>query len=510
MAFLAAVVVGLLALIVAPGYSFYFDVTPKAVVLLAGTAGLLILAARRPEAPRPPRLFTILLLLNASSLAISTAFSTNRSLSLYGGSGRGFGALTQSVAMLFAWLVAWQSAGRPDRARVVLRGVSISAVLAAAYGMVHPPGTMGDAGQLVTWLLMGVFLCVALSTMETHRASRGLARLAAALTLVAIIAISVRAQPWSGPHRLLWRDSLSMAARRPMAGYGPEVFLAEFPHFLSRTLVQQNPDSVYDSTHNAFLDTLIAQGAPGSLLLCGLCVAGLAAAWKHRSMWLAAALAAGIVGLQFTSFTMPTAVLLLTTIGLTTALAATPGAPRPSPIFSALAPMLVVAVLYFALRLTIADHALVATRHLLDVRDLQAATAEYDAYGFWRLGASADVWYSRAWLEIARTTRESAVKSQALAIADQAAQRAVANAEAPALAWYNWAQISAFQNNSEDAQRSLRWAISASPNWYLPHWLLAQHLLREARLDEAEKESALAAELDAGHHPEIAPIYVIR
>src|ERR1035441_3429841 len=145
MAFVAALVIGLLALAIAPGYAFYFDVTPKAAVLLAGTAGMLILAARGGESPGGPRLFAVLLLLNAVSLAVSTVWSTNRALSLYGGSWRCFGAPMQGVAMLFAWLVAWKSAERPERARVVLRGVTISAVPAAALGVWRPPGTLGDA-----------------------------------------------------------------------------------------------------------------------------------------------------------------------------------------------------------------------------------------------------------------------------------------------------------------------------------------------------------------------------
>jgi len=507
MAFAAAlpmgVVTGLLALISAPEYT--------AVALLVGTAALLILAARRTESPRGPRLFGILLLLNAASLAVSTALSPYRPLSLYGGTERCFGAATQCVAMLFAWLVAWQSAGRPEWARIVLRGLSIAGLLVAAYSVVRPPGTLGDAGHLVTWLIISVFLSMALSTMETHFAWRGLARAFATLILAGVIVIGARAALWAGPHRLLWSDSLSMAARRPMAGYGPEVFAAEFPHFESKSLAESSPNPIYESPHNAFLDALVSQGAPGFLLLCALCIAGFTAAWKRRAVWLAAALAAGIVGLQFTSFNIPTAVLFLTTIALTAALAEAPAATRPSPIFSAVAPLLVVALLYFALRLIIADHALYSTRRLLNTHDLQGATAEYDAYGFWRLpGASADVWYSRSWLELARSATDPSVRSQAVAIAEQAAQRAVANSEEPFLAWYNRAQIATFQDHFEDAERSLRWAISTSPNWYLPHWMLAQNLLRQSRLDESQKEAALAAELDAGHHPEIAPLFVIR
>ena len=37
MALLQALTIAVMALILAPGYSFYFDVTPKVVVLLAGS-----------------------------------------------------------------------------------------------------------------------------------------------------------------------------------------------------------------------------------------------------------------------------------------------------------------------------------------------------------------------------------------------------------------------------------------------------------------------------------------
>jgi len=555
MAFAQALAIGLIALIVAPGYAFYFDVTPKSAVLLVGTAGLLILAARGREAPRGPRLFATLLLWNAASLAVSTAFSPNRSLSLYGGTWRCFGAAMQCVAMLFAWLVAWQSTGRPGRVRTVLRGVSVAGSLAAGYAIaqyrvgsaVRPAGTLGDAGYLANWLSMAVFLGLALAQMETHRVWRGVAYAAAALALAGVFVTGARTamfglaagvlvwlgcggfrrprrvllaaaavvlcgaafwfspgDPGAGAHPRLWRDALSMAAERPLAGYGPEVFLAGFPHFESKALARADPDLVYESPRNILLDALVSQGVPGLLLLCGLCWAGFAAAWRRKAGWLAAALAAGIVSQQFTAFIMPTAVLFLTVIALAAALAKEPEAPRPSPAIAAAVPFFALALVYFALRLTMADHALAVTRRLLDAREWRATTAEYETYWFWRLpGSSADLWYSRSWMEVARSTADPAVRAQALAISKEAAGRATEDAEEPFVAWYNRAQVCALEDNAEDAEASLRRAIAARPNWYLPHWILAQELLRESRWDAARTEAALAVELDACHHPEV-------
>jgi hypothetical protein len=232
------------------------------------------------------------------------------------------------------------------------------------------------------------------------------------------------------------------------------------------------------------------------LLFCALCAAGLRAAWKRRDAWLVAALAAGIVGLQFTALMAPTAVLLLATIALAVRPAEKREAPRPAPILTAVAPFLVLALLYLALRVTMADHELVLTRRFLEAGDLRGTTAEYEAYWFWQLpGASADVWYSRSWLEVARGATGPDVEAEALAIAEQAAARATENAEEPFLAWYNLAQIAIFERKVDDAEQDLRMAIATHPNWYLPHRVLAQELLRQSRIGEAQKEIAIAGEL---------------
>jgi hypothetical protein len=62
----------------------------------------------------------------------------------------------------------------------------------------------------------------------------------------------------------------------------------------------------------------------------------------------------------------------------------------------------------------------------------------------------------------------------------------------------------ASQNDSERTERSLRAAMAARPNWFKPHWTLARLLLLEHRMDEAEREAAVASELDAGKNPEVA------
>jgi hypothetical protein len=434
------------------------------------------------------------------------------------------------------------------------------------WSIVRPPGTLGYASYFATWLLIAIFLSLVLSGMETNRAWRILARSAALLSLAAMVLTGTRAallgllaggsvwflwrglrlprrvllvamvlalcgagfyfspagqemrsrsrwfaeDPWGGARPLLWRDSLWMSVKRPFAGYGPETFLAQFPLFESKALAQAYPDFVHESPHNIFLDALVSQGVPGFLLLCGLCIAGFAAAWKLKTLqpvgagWFAAALAAGIVSQQFTAFTMPTALLFYMTLALIAGLATEAGPPRPNAVLSGIAPILVLALLYLAVRITAADRALQLTRNFMDHGNLRAATAEYEAYWYWRLpGTSADVWYSRSWMEQARTSPNQSVVDQALSIAVESAMRGTDSAEEPFAAWYNLALISSLRDDYRTTETSLWRAIGAHPNWFKPHWMLAQELTLVGHFDAAEKEAALAVELDGGHDAEV-------
>jgi len=213
MALLQATAIGLIALIIAPGFFFYFDITPKVALLLAGAAAACCGARLRPGLTR----FSVILLAGAASLLLSAAFSSNPALSLYGTNWRRFGAAVQIALLAFAWVVALNTAGRPDRARIILRGVAISSAITALYGImqyfgwdpilpaaayhvgqgiwtiVRPPSTLGYVSYFATWLLFAFFLNMALARMETSASWRGLAYGAAAATLIAMLLTGTRA-----------------------------------------------------------------------------------------------------------------------------------------------------------------------------------------------------------------------------------------------------------------------------------------------------------------------------
>jgi len=300
--------------------------------------------------------------------------------------------------------------------------------------------------------------------------------------------------PWGGARVHLWTDSAAMAARRPL-GYGPEVFTAAFPRFESAALAREYPDFLHESPHNIFLDAWVSQGIAGVLLLAGFCWIGLAAAWRGKQFWLAAAIAAIVVSQMFTVFIMPTALVFYVLVGQACSLQVGLNPARHGPL-TKLAGWAAAAVLvYAAIRLTAADRALELAKQSLDRSDVAAAAVEY--------GSSSDLWYARACASVAGSAANLPLRMQAMLQASVAAIRATQTSEEPFNAWYNLSSLYAAQNDFVHTEQCLRHAIAARPNWFKPHWMLAQVLRLEGRLDEAEAEAAIAADRNGGKNPEV-------
>lgn len=223
MALLLSAIVALLPLILAPHVLLYWDITPKIMVLLVGVAIALPLAwrdsswpSRRAQSPAL-RILGWLLVAQAVSLGLSTAFSTDPALSLGGSAWRRFGLIPQAALLLFAWLVAQHTAGRAGRARQLLRVIAAAGIPAATYGIaqyfgwdplidptayhvgeppltiVRPPGTLGYVSYFATYLLSVIFAGVALVMIEESRAWKLTGAAASALGAVALVLTGTRA-----------------------------------------------------------------------------------------------------------------------------------------------------------------------------------------------------------------------------------------------------------------------------------------------------------------------------
>jgi O-antigen ligase len=576
---LDSAIIALVAVVVTPGYLFYFDITPKLIILLAGT-GIALLTGTAFGHVRP--WFTWLIAGAAAWLGLSALLSTNPALSWFGGNWRRLGVIEQCAILLLAWLVAAHTAGRPERVRTILRGVAAAALVAGAYGIlqylgvdpllpasayhigegiwtiVRPPGTLGYVSYFANWLAMAAFLSLELARLEERRLPRHAAYAAASVAICAMVltgtrgallaavagcAILLRAQVWritrramavggciavvailfyvspagwnlhsrarwfredprGGARLELWRDTLAMSAHRLPAGFGPEVFTSQFPHYESKQLAEAYPDFAHESPHNMFLDVLIGEGIPGLAILAGLCMLALAHAPSPR---LAAAIVTGIVAQQFTVFIIPTAMLFYVM------LAVSAGQPEQGAVIGARKPLgllaaapLALGLLYLALRFAAADRSLELARRNIELGNGKAAAVFYSAFERRRLpGVSSDLWYSGAMSALAQRTPDKIQRIQDAAQAGYAALRATTTAEDPFNAWYTTAVLYARANDVVYAERSLKAAIVAHPNWFKPHWMLARVLLLEGRREQARREAAFALELDAGKHKEV-------
>ncbi len=210
MPLLQAAVIGLTVLMIAPGYSFYFDVTPKLLVLLLGAA----ICAVTWNGARPSRAVTAAFAAAAAWVVVASALSANPALSWFGSTWRRYGAVAQLAILLLAWLIAQNG----ERGRtVLLRGIAAACALAAMYGIaqyagfdpwlpqssysigeglwsiVRPPGTMGYVSYFATLLLMGGFLALALARAETFPSARRLAYACAGLCFAAMALTGTRA-----------------------------------------------------------------------------------------------------------------------------------------------------------------------------------------------------------------------------------------------------------------------------------------------------------------------------
>jgi len=597
---LVPLIAALVPLLIAPGTLAYFDITPKITLLLLGTA-LILLQVRTNmsnaltlASVRVGKWFIGLLAAEWAAFAVSSLLSSNRALSLDGGSWRRMGLIPETGLLIFALLGAGWLAVDAARARQLLRASTVAAGVAASYGIaqyfgwdpllpapayqvgegalaiVRPPGTLGHADYFAAWLVVALFFALALAAIDENRIWRLAGIGAAGLAAIAILLSGTRAAMlgavvggaalafarrgrirmrgpalglacaaclalfffspaglklrarlhWSledargGARLLLWRDSIAMSSRRPLAGYGPETFATEFPQFESIDLASAYPDFYHESPHNMFLDALTAQGILGLLALAGLCVLGSWSALRAcRSgvAWgppLAAAFVGLLVAQQFTAFVFTTALYFHLLIALLVVTAWAPFACKPvtrAPVWAPAAVGLILLLLVgYCARLLVADRALAITSFRVASGDIAGASAMDQIARFWEPPpATSDLSYSRAMQQAALRTPIFATRVLARQQAIEAGARAVSSAEDRQNAWYNLAMLLAEQNDAAGAERALRNASAWAPHWFKPHWALARLLVVAGHPSEALEEARIAIECDGGRDREV-------
>jgi len=178
-----AAVLAFTPLVILPGIFFYYDVTPKVLVLLIATGigtvllswGTALNGVERLWTNPEGRCFTLLAAANLASLVLSTVFSQHPALSWSGGNWRRFGFVSQFAVIAFGLLVAVSCT--QSSLRVWLRAATASGTAVALYGIlqyfradpllpsatyhigegamtiVRPPSTLGHADYFAGYLL---------------------------------------------------------------------------------------------------------------------------------------------------------------------------------------------------------------------------------------------------------------------------------------------------------------------------------------------------------------------
>ncbi len=199
MQLMLAAILALTPLVILPGLFFYYDVTPKVVVVLIGTAmaGAYFVGdqgfsrIRRLWADPAGRWLCLLTAAQVFSLLLSTALSAHPALAWNGGNWRRLGFVSQFAVILCALLIATY-----PRLRILARAVAASGLAIAVYGIlqyfgldalispagysvgegvtaiVRPPSTLGHADYYAGDLLYVVFFGALLHKNDANRGWR--------------------------------------------------------------------------------------------------------------------------------------------------------------------------------------------------------------------------------------------------------------------------------------------------------------------------------------------------
>ena len=204
-------------ILIAPGLSFYFDVVPKAVVLLTGVSLLLLIGATtlipvlRFTTSRLGLALTLAFHVLIVSTIASTWLASDRAAAWNGSNWRKFGALEQIATLIAALLICAACAESEGIRKTVLRCVCVAGVISGTYcifqychldpilptsayqagegvfRIVRPPGTLGHSDYLGAWLPWSLFISVYLMTKSRNRTGKSLSSLAVLIVATSLV-----------------------------------------------------------------------------------------------------------------------------------------------------------------------------------------------------------------------------------------------------------------------------------------------------------------------------------
>ena len=217
------VLIGGLALMIpiafTPSLALYFDVTPKAALVLGGAGCALLVWMGSPRLLHRSNLclkmLAWLFCASAISLIISTILSPHPEQSLFGTTSRRYGTVTQLSIYLVAWFAAMYFTAEPDRVSRLLRVFVLTGIPVATYGiaqyfrydpfldpklytstylrsLIRPPSTLGHATYSAAYLCNVLFAGFGLVLIDKTRFWRNLGIWVGILSMAAIILSGTR------------------------------------------------------------------------------------------------------------------------------------------------------------------------------------------------------------------------------------------------------------------------------------------------------------------------------
>jgi O-antigen ligase len=242
MTLLLPIVAALSAILLLPGWSFFFDVVPKVVVILVGAALVFLLPKKgtgypfpifnptlarsaqwpshlmKDPAAKPLRYFTAIAAAQAIVIAFAAIFSTSPRLSLLGSTWRRSGAIAEIAVLILAVFGAGQlTADQASSRRTFLRITVLASLPISIYGIlqyfgidpllapagyhfgegpfmiVRPPSTLGHAAYFATYLLYVAFAGAELVRLESEWTWKIAAIAASVLAIFGIVLSGTRA-----------------------------------------------------------------------------------------------------------------------------------------------------------------------------------------------------------------------------------------------------------------------------------------------------------------------------
>jgi O-antigen ligase len=205
---LLPLVAAAVAILVLPGWSFSYDVIPKAVVALLGAAAALL---RVGQAVPPALPLARIVYAEIATTILAALFSTHRQLSWVGGSWRREGAIAEASVLLLG--LAFVAVPRERILRITVIGappIALYGILQyfgidpllnpamyhvgeGAFQIVRPPSTLGHAAYFATYLLFAVFAGAALALEESSRVWKAVGLAVSGTATLALVLSGTRA-----------------------------------------------------------------------------------------------------------------------------------------------------------------------------------------------------------------------------------------------------------------------------------------------------------------------------